>query len=128
MQLDIDEIIIKKRIRQNSGDLTSLTDSMEKFGQLHPVIVNEKRELISGFRRIQCAKRLNWNSVFAVIVDVKSEAEKLVLELEENLRRKDFTEEEKIEAFKRMEKLSKFPRLRLLLERIKSFFLGIFKK
>jgi len=105
--IDINEIIINKRIRKNTGDLTSLMESMNKFGQLHPVILNKKHELISGFRRIQSAKKLNWKTITAAVVDVKSEADKLAIELDENLRRKDFTEEEKIEALKKLDKLNR---------------------
>ena len=128
MQLDISEIVINKRIRKNSGDLSSLAESMKKYGQLHPIIVNKKRELISGFRRVQCAKQLHWKTVFATVIDVKSEAEKLAIELEENLRRKDFTEEEKSEAFKKLNKLNRPSPFWLFYNWIKDLLRKILKK
>ena len=128
MQIDINEIVINKRIRKNTGDLNQLAESMKKFGQMHPVIVNKKMELISGFRRVQCAKNMNLNTVFAVIVDVESESDKLTMELEENLRRKDFTEEEKIEAFKKLAKLNRPSRIKILLRIIADFFKKNFRK
>jgi ParB family chromosome partitioning protein len=127
LQLDISEIVINKRVRQNAGDLNQLAESMDKFGQIHPVIVNKKMELISGYRRIQCAKQLKWKSVFAIVVDVSSESDKLTMELEENLRRKDFTEEEKIEAFKKLAKLNKPSWFFSLLKKIQKFFYRLFK-
>ncbi|MBI9097630.1 MAG: ParB N-terminal domain-containing protein [Spirochaetaceae bacterium] len=128
MQLDINEIVINKRVRKNSGDLNQLAESMEKFGQMHPVIVNKKMELISGFRRVQCAKQLNWKSVFAIVVDVNTESDKLTMELEENLRRKDFTDEEKIEAFKKLAKLKRPSPMKMILKKIVKFFRDLFKR
>ena len=128
MQLDISEIVINKRVRKNTGDLNQLAESMEKFGQMHPVIVNKKMELISGFRRVQCAKQLDWKTVFAIVVDVNSESDKLTMELEENLRRKDFTEEEKIEAFKKLSKLNRPSLLKTIINSIINFFRNLFKK
>jgi ParB family chromosome partitioning protein len=128
LQLDINNIIRNKRIRKNPGDLTQLAESLEKFGQMHPVIVNKKMELISGYRRIQCAKQLHWKSVFAIVVDVNTESDKLAMELEENLRRKDFSEDEKIEAFKRLAKLNRPSAISLFFMAIVKFFKRIFKK
>lgn len=128
MQLNISEIIVSNRIRKNTGDLNQLTESMDKYGQMHPVIVNKKMELISGYRRIQSAKQLNWKSVFAIVVDVTSESDKLTMELEENLRRKDFTEEEKIEAFKKLAKLNKPSWIKSLIKIISRFFKRLIKR
>ena len=128
MHLDINKIIINKRVRKNSGDLSQLADSMKKYGQIHPVIVNKKMELISGYRRIQCARQLNWKTVFAIVVDASSESDKLTLELEENLRRKDFSEEEKLEAFKKLAQLNRPCFLKRLLKTISLFFSNIFGK
>lgn len=128
MQLNISDIVINKRVRKNTGDLDQLAESMEKFGQMHPVIVNKKMELISGYRRVQCARQLNWKSVFAIVVDVNSESEKLTMELEENLRRKDFTEEEKIEAFKKLAKLNKPSKIKSFFKAILRFFKNLFKR
>lgn len=125
MQLDIDNIVINKRVRKNVGDLGQLAESMEKYGQIHPVIVNKKMELISGFRRIQCAKKLNWKTVFAIIVDVNSEAEKLTMELEENLRRKDFTDEEILEGYGKLERLNNPSFIRKVLRSIGEFFTNL---
>jgi len=131
LQIDINDIVINKRVRKNAGDLTQLAESMEKFGQMHPVIVNNKMELISGYRRIQSAKQLNWTTVFAIIVDVNTESDKLTMELEENLRRKDFTEEEKIDAFNKLAKLNRPSLLKTVFKAIIKFFQGfsrIFKR
>lgn len=128
MQLDIKDIIINKRVRKNVGDLDQLSESMKKFGQMHPVIVNKKMELISGFRRVQSAKQLNWKTVFAIVIDVNSESEKLTMEIEENLRRKDFTEEEKIEGFSKLAKLNRPSLLKRIMNAIAKFFGKLFNK
>lgn len=128
MQLDINSIVINRRVRKKTGDLSQLADSMEKYGQMHPIIVNKKMELISGFRRVQCAKSLNWKTIFAIVVDVNSEAEKLAMELEENLRRKDFTEDEKLEAFRKLAKLNHPSLFRRIALSITRFFRKLFGK
>jgi len=128
LQLDINKIVINKRIRKNTGDLSQLAESMEKYGQMHPVIVNKKMELISGYRRIQCARQLSWKTVFAIVVDVNSDQEKLSMELEENLRRKDFTEDEKIEAFKKLAKLNRPNFFKRFFKAITQFFKNLFKR
>ena len=48
--MKIHDIIIKHRIRKDLGDLSSLKQSIEKYGLLHPIIINKKNELISGER------------------------------------------------------------------------------
>jgi len=94
MQLLIEEIKIKKRIRKDLGDLTSLIDSLRKHGLMNPVVVTKNNELIAGHRRIESAKVLGWKSIDVVVRDKISELEKLELEIEENVARKDFSGDE----------------------------------
>jgi len=43
MQIPIDEIRQRRRVRQNLTDIESLMDSLRRFGQLSPVLLNGKR-------------------------------------------------------------------------------------
>jgi ParB family transcriptional regulator, chromosome partitioning protein len=105
MEIPIDSIIIKKRVRSDLGDLRSLMKSMRVYGLMHPIIVNSKNELIAGQRRLESAKQLGWIKIPAVIVDRENELEKLELEMEENLHRRNLSADELAEGYRRLDKL-----------------------
>jgi len=119
-----DIIVIKNRVRKDIGNLDFLMESMNKFGQLQPIVLNSKLQLIAGNRRLEAAKRLGWQSIDATIMDVNSKAELLEIEIEENIQRKDFTEDDIAEAYKRLAKLRK----KNIFKRFFDFIAGIFKK
>lgn len=124
MYLSINEIRIGKRVRIDEGDIHSLMLSLKKFGQLNPVIVDSDYELIAGYRRLEAAKRLGWTTVKAIVVENPTDAEKLEIELEENVQRKDLTEMEVADGMKRLHKLLHPGFWR----RILNFFIRIFKR
>ena len=105
MLVNINDIKIKKRVRRDLGDLEALKNSLRTYGLLNPITLNNKYELIAGERRLQAAKQLGWTNINAVIQNNLSEVEELEMELEENNQRKEFTNEELLEAYKRLEKL-----------------------
>jgi len=105
MRLPLDAIKIKRRIRQDLGDLKPLMESLQDYGLMNPVIVNKKHELIAGHRRLEAARQLGWQFIEARIMDRASAVYNLELEIEENVRRKDLTDEELEEALRRLEKL-----------------------
>jgi len=105
MQISVNSVLVKERVRTDMGDLTTLMDSMQKFGQLSPIVVTRKNELIAGHRRLLSARRLGWYTIDAVVVDRDSPADKLEMELAENVNRKDFSPEELVAGFRRLEKL-----------------------
>ena len=105
MLVNINDIKIKKRVRRDLGDLEALKNSLRTYGLLNPITLNNKYELIAGERRLQAAKQLGWTNINAVIQNNLSEVEELEMELEENNQRKEFTNEELPEGYKRLEKL-----------------------
>ena len=122
MLVNIDEIKIKKRVRQDLGDLEPLKTSLKTFGLLNPITLNRNFELIAGERRLQAAKQLGWTSINAVIVDNLNEIEELEMELEENNQRKEFTQEELLEGYTRLEKLKHPSFFMRIWKAIKKFF------
>lgn len=122
MKISIDEIVIKKRVRKDLGNLDTLIQSFKKHGQLQPIIITRKKELVAGYRRIQAAKASGWVMIDAIVVDKDQKADKLELELEENLARKDFNDEELYEGFKRLERLRKDNIFKRIWKAIKRFF------
>jgi ParB family chromosome partitioning protein len=104
MQIEISAIRVRKRVRKDTGNMEALMESMRRYGQLSPVIVNRRHELIAGYRRYLAAKQMGWPSISALVVDRESEAEKLELEIEENVQRKSFTPQELADGLARLER------------------------
>lgn len=105
MLIQIKDIKIKKRVRKDLGDLGALKESLKLYGLMNPITLNKNYELIAGERRLQAAKQLGWTSINANIIDNLTEIEQLEMELEENNQRKEFTEKELLEGYKRLERL-----------------------
>ncbi len=124
MKIPVNSIIIRDRVRKDIGDITSLMKSMKDHGQLNPIALTRDNELIAGHRRLLAAQRLSWQYIDAHIVERDSAAEKLELELEENVHRKDFSPEELLDGFRRLEKLRQPP----LSGRIGRFLRNLFRK
>lgn len=131
MLVKIEDIKIKKRVRQNLGDMDALKESLRMYGLLNPITLNDNNELIAGERRLQAAKALGWTNINAVVLSNITSAEQLELELEENNQRKEFTKEELLEGYRRLERLrnpSIFMRIFAALQRFFHWFTGLFKK
>ncbi len=105
MLVPIKDIKIKKRVRKDLGNLEDLKDSLQTYGLLNPITLNSRHELIAGERRLQAAIQLGWTSINANIIDNISEIDQLEMEIEENNQRKEFTDAELMEGYKRLNKL-----------------------
>ena len=105
MLLQLCDIKLKKRIRKNPGELQPLMESLRSHGLMNPVVVNSRFELIAGYRRLEAARRLGWEHIEATVLEKTGELPMLELEIEENVQRRDFSNEELAEGLKRLEKL-----------------------
>lgn len=105
MLVQIKDIKIKRRVRKDLGNLEDLKDSMKIYGLMNPITLNSRYELIAGERRLQSAIQLGWTSINANIIDNLSEIDQLEMELEENNQRKEFTDAELMEGYKRLNRL-----------------------
>ncbi|MBQ9539077.1 MAG: ParB N-terminal domain-containing protein [Treponema sp.] len=125
MLVKISDIKIKKRIRQDLGDIDSLKDSLKTYGLLNPITLNSDMELVAGQRRLEAAKGIGWETINAVVLDKGvDKTRQLELELEENNQRKDFSDEELMAGYERLEKL----RNPSFFERIIQFLAAAFEK
>ncbi len=124
MLVQIKDIKIKRRVRKDLGNLEDLKDSMKVYGLMNPITLNSRYELIAGERRLQSAIQLGWTSINANIIDNLSELEQLEMELEENNQRKEFTDDELMEGYKRLKRL----RNPNLFYKIYLFFKHLFQK
>jgi len=109
------------------GDIVSLAESMKRYGQISPIVINKKNILIAGGRRLEAAKLLGWHTINAVISESADELRRLELEVEENTQRHDFTTEELAEATKKIYKLKNPGFFRRMLNAIIMFFKRIFR-
>ncbi|MEW6564055.1 MAG: ParB N-terminal domain-containing protein [Spirochaetota bacterium] len=126
MQIPIEDIKIKRRIRKDLGDLNALSESLRRYGQMHPILINKKNVLISGRRRLEAAKRLGWRTINAQLIDAGDELAKLEFELEENIQRQGLTNEEIQAAMNRIQKLRNPGFFRRIWNSIVRFFRNLF--
>ena len=125
MLVPIGDITVKKRIRKENSGIEELADSMRTYGLLNPIVIDGDYVLIAGFRRFQAAKKLGWKNIPASIVQAEGKIKHMELELEENVRRCDFTEQELLDGYAALEKLKNPGFLRKMFEKIKAFFIRI---
>jgi len=123
MKVKIDDIIIKRRIRTSLGDLAYLMESISKFGLLNPITVTENLELVAGFRRLEACKALGMMEIECTVMPSLSKFDRLLVEADENLTRKDLT----IAEIERYEDEKRFLQSRGL-ERVRLWFIRLFKR
>ena len=103
--VEIGSIKIKRRIREKTVPIEPLVESIQKYGLLEPIVIDEKNRLIAGFRRLQACEQLGFNTILANVVNVEDAETFLLLELEENTCRFQFSDEELSKAKKQLEKI-----------------------
>ncbi len=131
MLVQIKDIKIKKRVRKDLGNLEDLKDSMRIYGLMNPITLNSRYELIAGERRLQSAIQLGWTSINANIIDNLTEVDQLEMEIEENNQRKEFTDDELMEGYKRLQRLRNpgfFYRIYLFFKHLFQKILDFFQK
>jgi ParB family chromosome partitioning protein len=106
-QIRLDDILVGDRIREAIAEIEELKVSLARYGLLQPIIIDKSFNLIAGFRRVLAAKELNWEYINALVINTESERERVELEMEENLRRQDFTPEEIEKGRLRIKELSR---------------------
>jgi len=104
-EININEIIVQDRIRQNNGFLDSLERSIQQVGVLQPIGITTDKHLIFGGRRLQACKNLGLTTIPIRVFDIAADdpVTALRMEREENEHRMDLTPSEKVEVAKRIE-------------------------
>ena len=128
MKVSVSSIVVKKRVRREMGDLGPLMESMKRHGQLNPVSITRSNELVAGHRRLVSARKLGWQYIEASIVERDSELEKLEMEMEENVHRRDFSPEELLDGFRRLEKLRRRPFYGRFADFLRRLFARVFRR
>lgn len=113
-QLPLEAIrVAPERQRKDFGDISSLAASLAKIGLIHPPVVEALPdgtwELIAGERRLRAAQSLGWTSIEVRQKQELSEDERVFIELEENIRRKQLSWQEEVRAIRRYAQIAKAP-------------------
>ncbi|MGC1582738.1 MAG: ParB N-terminal domain-containing protein, partial [Candidatus Acidiferrales bacterium] len=114
----ISDIIVEDRIRTDLGDIDKLCDSIKEFGIIQPIVLNKYNTetgnglpftgtfLIAGGRRLVAMKRLGIKELehgkHFVWRDEYDPLRRKAVELEENIRRKELTWQEQLNAKQRL--------------------------
>ena len=103
-ELDIGKIVVRKRSRQDDGDLSDLVSSIQKLGLLHPIIVDANNVLLAGGRRLAGCRQAGLTTIPAFRLDVAANPMlALDVQADENLCRKPLSPEE-LDSHIRMKK------------------------
>ena len=105
MQIPLDDIRVKRRIREEPEDIEDLMNSMKRYGLMNPITINSENVLIAGRRRLEAARRLGWHMISANVIEATDRVSELEMEIEENTQRSNVTDQELMKAYTRLERL-----------------------
>ena len=107
MKIDIEKIKIGDRQRKGVSDVEKLAISIQKYGLIHPVVIDRDFGLIAGFRRVEAHRLLKLTEIEVNFRDQLSELEKKEIELEENIQRQDLSWIEIVNAKKELDEIKR---------------------
>ena len=124
VKINLKDIKVNNRIRKETGNLAELRKSLQTYGQLNPLLVDDRYYLIAGERRYLALKSMGETQVEVKIIKNVNEYDRLVLEMEENTTRKEFNQQEYFEALERKKllEIKKESYLKYLWKKIITFF------
>ena len=105
--------------------METLKSSIRKYGLLNPIIVDSEYRLIAGGRRLKAVQELGYSTIEASILSEENDVVKFDLEMQENLVRKDFTEDEINKSIEMKKRLLRKPFFTRIFQAIKRFFSSI---
>ena len=70
--MPVTSILVGARHRKDLGDLEALARSIADLGLLHPIVVNQRGELLAGQRRLEACRLLGWTEVPVNIMETTS--------------------------------------------------------
>ena len=83
----VDGVVIGARRRQKPTQIAALARSIEALGLIHPILVRNGNELVTGHRRLKACRSLGWTTIPARRIDTLSDEELRALEFDENVER-----------------------------------------
>lgn len=88
----------KDRIRKDYGDIDDLANSIKDLGLLQPIVIKLDGTLIAGGRRLRAMRKLGWADIPVTYFEVADDVTLRILEVEENVRRKQMSWQERVLA------------------------------
>lgn len=79
------------RQRRDISDVSDLLESIPRIGLIHPPVIDRDYVLISGERRLTALRQLGWTSIPVQWADELTAEERQIIELDENVRRKNLS-------------------------------------
>ena len=101
MRIRISDIKIPERFRVDYGDLKELAESIDTYGLIQPIVVTRSGSevvLVAGARRLLACLQLQQDEIETVSYEELDETTRREIELEENIKRKQFTWQEEVRA------------------------------
>lgn len=92
--LEISQITVTSRLRDDLGDINDLANSIRLHGIIQPLVINQDNRLIAGGRRLTAAKLAGLTHVPVCYKETLGHDDLHELELEENIRRKSMSWQE----------------------------------
>jgi ParB/RepB/Spo0J family partition protein len=105
--IPLDQIKVGTRFREELGDIESLAQSLESEGLINPITLDSDHNLLAGGRRLAAAQLLKWETISANIMRIDSEGDLRIIELVENVQRKDLSWAEQANLVNRINELMK---------------------
>lgn len=99
--------IANERFREDYGAIEELAVSIQRYGLLHPIVVDDQLNLIAGERRLKAHKLLGITEIEVKQLKDMTPLECREIEIEENLKRKDFTWQEEVKAKSEIDKIKR---------------------
>lgn len=105
--IPIDKIEIRRdeRQRRELTGIAELAESLNRLGQIHPILIDRDHVLIAGERRLTAAKHNGWTHISAQFSDEVEPHVLKELELEENIRRVDISWQDQCRAIEEYHRL-----------------------
>lgn len=105
--IDTVTVIREERQRRDIDDIEGLAASIREVGLINPLVVTRDGVLVAGERRLSAMRALGWTHASAQFVDELEPAQLSLIELEENIRRKDITWQERTLAIEKYHRLKR---------------------
>lgn len=104
----VSSIIVDRETRQRSSldkDVETLADSIRKVGLLNPIVIHADGRLIAGERRLAACKRVGLEKLRCTIFEKLPDAKAYLIELLENIARKQLSWQDEARAVLHYHKL-----------------------
>ena len=103
--VNLSEILVGERFREEFGDVDELVDSIRQKGIIQPLSIDSNMNLLAGGRRYHAATIIGLPTVPVIIREFVDELDSREIELMENVHRKDFTWAERAKITQRINAL-----------------------